>query len=218
MAELTSLPRACQQPPRGSPFPLAAARRGVLCWLPPRRALGTIGVRPCELHSLAMVATKLPQRRRPPLLPTAAAGRPTLLLQRTPSRRGGSSSSLCFLPLEQELLGSTPTPLISMAASSLSMASTPFCSATPSAGHGVQDSLRPFSTASASLCFFPLEVLRHNSDPSSPLHCSSCHRCFSPWLKLARPHGTHALLCQRLPRFISVSAPSGQRPYFPSPS
>jgi hypothetical protein len=55
-------------------------------------------------------------------------------------------------------------------------------------------------------------------DPSSPLHCSSCHRCFSLWLKLARPHGTHALLCQRLPRFISVSAPSGQRPYFPSPS
>ncbi|PWZ07432.1 hypothetical protein Zm00014a_017909 [Zea mays] len=28
---------------------------------------------------------------------------------------------------------------------------------------------------------FPLEVLRHSSDPSSPLHCSSCHLCFSPW-------------------------------------
>ena len=70
MAELTSLPRVCQQPPRGSPFPLAVARRRVLCWLPPRRAQGTFGVRPCELHSLAMVATELPapisSAQRPP--------------------------------------------------------------------------------------------------------------------------------------------------------
>jgi hypothetical protein len=74
LAELTSLLGARQQsPPLGPPFPLAAARRGALCWFLPRRAQGTSGIHPCELpllHSPAMVATELPapisSARRPP--------------------------------------------------------------------------------------------------------------------------------------------------------
>jgi hypothetical protein len=170
-----------------------------------RPLLPVLGVPPYELPPpwLALRSGRSTHGRRPPHAPERAGQRKFILT--------GSMAPAQELHGQRPLLlGHTvgwpwrpefPTP------------SPPDRALAPASSHE-----HPFSTASASLCSFPLEVLRSSSDPSSPLHFSSCHRCFSPWLKLARPHGTYALLCKRLPRFISVSAPSGQRPYFTSPS
>jgi hypothetical protein len=75
LAELTSLLGACQQfPPLGPPFPLAAARRGALCWFLLRRTQSS--QRPLLLPRQQQGARLSSSIRRPGELPPMARVEP----------------------------------------------------------------------------------------------------------------------------------------------
>jgi hypothetical protein len=139
------------------------------------------------------MAAKLPQRRRPPLLPMAAAGRPALPLQRTPSRHGGNSSSLCFLPQEQGLPGSTPTPLLSpwlrpsLLFAPWPPATSPWRQASPSHPCGVPSApaIHPCARRPSSPLLQPW--CGTSSDPSSSSELAVAHGAPTPCYIFSRP-------------------------------